>query len=189
MALSWFNNKIMATFLVIAAVLLWCASLALLWKRILLGPALSYCALLVISFAKQDGYAVVPLSQPLLVSWLCITLVVMLAVILQNPAIRQQSRGVGYMLTGAVAGMVCGLACCTLSTSLQLLYGIMIVGTAIGICAGMLLFSRTPEGAAVSPQSGHFAGYLMAKGFPVLVTVAQIGIVAIILVYGHMLAA
>lgn len=178
----------MEIFLIIVSVLLWLGALVALPKRILLAPALSYCAMLIISFAKSGGYPIVPVSNGLTISWLAISLVVMLIILLQNPAIRQQSRGVGYMTVGALAGMAVGLAGFTFSTSLQLLYAIMILATAAGIILGMLLFANTPDGRAVSPSSGNFLKYLLAKGFPILITVAQIGIVAVILIAGHLMA-
>ncbi|MBD5268877.1 MAG: hypothetical protein HDR48_00935 [Bacteroides sp.] len=178
----------MEIFLIIVSVLLWLGALVALPKRILLAPALSYCAMLIISFAKSGGYPIVPVSNGLTISWLAISLVVMLIILLQNPAIRQQSRGVGYMTVGALAGMAVGLAGFTFSTSLQLLYAIMILATAGGIILGMLLFANTPDGRAVSPSSGNFLKYLLAKGFPILITVAQIGIVAVILIAGHLMA-
>ncbi len=176
----------MAIFLIILSILLWLGALAALPRKILIAPALSYCAMLIISFAKFGGYPIVPLSTPLTISWLTITIVVMLIVILQNPAIRQQSRGVGYMTIGALTGMALGLLGFSLSTSLQLLYAIMIIATVAGIILGMILFSNTPDGKAVAPASGNFFRYLLAKGFPILITVAQLGIVAVILIAGHL---
>ena len=176
----------MAITLIIISILCWLGALAALPRKILLAPALSYCGMLIISFAKSDGYPIVPVSTPLTLSWLVISLIVMLIIILQNPAIRQQSRGVGYMTLGALAGMAVGLLGFSLSTSLQLLYALMIIGTAAGIFLGMLIFSNTPDGSAVQPSSGRFFRYLLAKGFPVLITVAQIGIVAVILIAAHL---
>lgn len=173
--------------LIILSILCWLGALVALPRKILLAPALSYCGMLIISFAKSDGYPIVPLSTGLTLSWLAITLIIMLIIILQNPAIRQQSRGVLYMTLGALAGMCIGLLGFSLSSSLQLLYALMIIGTAVGIYLGMLVFTSTPDGAAVRPTSGHFFRYLLAKGFPILITVAQIGIVAVILIAGHLL--
>ncbi len=178
----------MTIFLIILAVLLWIGAFVAFPKRILLSPALSYCAMLAISFAKSPaGYPLVPISSAMSLSWLTITIVVMFIIILQNPAIRTQSRGTWYILIGALAGMAVGLLGYTFSASLNLLYGIMLVATAAGIIMGLLLFGNTPEGRLIAPGSGHFLKYLLAKGFPALITVAQLGIVAVILIAAHIL--
>ena len=172
----------MMVFLIILSCMLWIAALGTLGKRILLAPALSYCGLLVISFAMHNDLPVVPLSKSMLISWLCITLVMMLIIVLQNPAIRMQSRGTGYILVGGLAGMAVGLLAFTFTASLTFLYSLMLLGIIIGIFLGYLLFTRTPDGVAVAPGTGNFFRYLLAKGFPTLITLAQPGIVAVILI-------
>ena len=173
----------MTIFLIILSILLWIGAFAAFPKRILLSPVLSYCALLSLSFAKTaPGYPLLPLSSGMTLSWLTITLVVMLIIILQDPAIRTQSRGTGYILLGALAGLAVGLLGYTFSSSLGLLYGIMVVATAAGIALGLLVFSNTPDGRQIAPGSGYFLKYLLAKGFPALVTVAQLGVAAVILI-------
>lgn len=149
--------------------------------RILLAPALSYVALITLSFAKIHGMPILPLSGQLEVFWLAASAVMMVIIILQNPAIRAQSRGVWYMTIGGVTGMVLGLLGFTITPSLNANYAIMLLTTATGVCFGMLLFGKTPAGAAVAPGSGHFFRYLLAKGFPILITVAQLGVAAVIL--------
>ncbi|MDE6010618.1 MAG: hypothetical protein K2F87_04120 [Muribaculaceae bacterium] len=175
----------MLIFLIISSCLLWVGAFAAFPRKILLAPALSYCALLVLSFARKNGYPILPVSSGMSLSWLCITLVVMLIIVLQNPAMRAQSRGTGYMLLGAVAGMAVGLMGYTFSASLNLLYAIMLICTAIGTALGLLLFSNTPDGRLIAPGSGHFWKYLLAKGFPALITVAQLGIAGVILIAAH----
>ena len=175
----------MMTFLIILSALLWIASFAALPKKILLSPALSFLAMVTITFARMDGFPVVPLTQGMIISWLSITLVVMLTVILQNAAIRQQSRGLGYMTLGALAGMAIGLLAYSFSSSLQLLYALSIIGAAIGISLGFLIFTNTPDGRAVAPGSGNFFRYLLAKGFPTLVTTAQLAVVLVVIIIGY----
>lgn len=169
-------------FLIILSLLLWIGAFAAYPRRILLSPALSYCALLLLSFARKDGYPLVPIGNAMTLSWLCITLVVMLIIVLQNPAIRMQSRGTGYMLFGALAGMSVGLLGYTFTTSLQALYALMLCGTAAGILLGLLVFTNTPAGRAIAPSTGNFLRYLLAKGFPALITVAQPGIALVLLI-------
>lgn len=175
----------MMIFLIIVSCLLWIGAFAAFPRKILLSPALSYCAMLIISFAKKGGYPIVPISSGMSLSWLCITLVVMLIIVLQNPAIRSQSRGTGYILLGGLAGMAVGLLGYTFSASLNLLYAIMLIGSIAGIVLGLLIFSNTPDGKIIAPGTGHFWRYLLSKGFPALITVAQLGIVAVILIAAH----
>ncbi len=178
----------MTIFLIILSCLLWIAAFLTLSKRILVSPALSYCALIVLSFAKRGpGYPLMPLSNGLTFSWLAITLVVMLIITLQNPAVRQQSRGVGYMTIGGIAGMAVGLLGFSFTTSLNILYALMILGVAVGIFLGYYMFTNTPDGREVSLPTGRFFKYLLAKGFPVLITTAQLGIPAVILIAGSMM--
>lgn len=172
----------MMVFLIILACLLWLGAFLTLPKRIILGPALSFCALLVLSFAKKNGYPLFPLSGGMQLSWLVITLLVMMIIMMQNPAVRQQSRGVAYMSIGAIAGLGIGLLSSSLTSNLNLLYALAILGIAVGIFLGFLLFTNTPEGRDVNFQSGRFFKYLLAKGFPVLVTAAQVSIPAVILI-------
>lgn len=173
----------MTTFIIIASILLWLAALAAIPRRILLAPALSYCAMLLLSFARlADGSRLFPLTYTMNISWLAITLVVMIIIILQNPAIRMQSRGTVFMTVGGIAGMLLGLLAYTFTSSMQLRYAIMILATAAGIILGQLAFTGTPDGRAIAPGSGHFLRYLPAKGFPILVTCAQIGVAAVVLI-------
>ncbi len=172
----------MTIFLIILSVTLWVAAFAFFGRRILLSPALSYCALMALSFTSYEGLPLVPVGNAMSLSWLCITLVVMLIIVLQNPAVRIQSRGTGYMLLGAVAGMAVGLLGYTFTSTLNTLYAMMMGGTAVGCILGLLVFTNTPDGRAVAPATGHFWSYLRAKGFPALVTVAQLGIAAVILI-------
>lgn len=172
----------MLIFVVIVSILLWIAAFLALPKRILVAPALSYCALIVLSFAKYQDYPAIPLPNNMLISWLCITLVVMLIILLQNPALRQQSRGVGYMTIGGIVGMTIGLMAFAISSQLNLLYAIMMLATAAGIFLGLLTFSRTPDGSEIAIPTGRFFKYLIAKGFPILITIAQLGIPIVILI-------
>lgn len=177
----------MLIFFIIVSCLLWIASIAALPKRVILAPALSFCALLLISFARNaEGYPVIPLSQGMIISWLATTLIVMLVVILQDPGVRQQSRGVGYMILGGLAGMAVGLLAFSFTATLQLLFACMLLGSVIGIFLGLLIFVNTPDGRAIAPGSGHFFTYLLAKGFPTLVTVAQIGVAAVIAIAAYL---
>lgn len=170
-------------FLIILSSLLWIAALAALPFRSFYAPALSYLGLLCLSFATKDGYQLVPINGVMLTGWLCMTIVVMLLTLMQPNVVRKDSRGSGYMIAGALAGMAVGLLGFTFApANLSLLYGMMIIGVIAGIFCGFLLYSRTPDGVILAPGSGHFFRFLLAKGFPVAITVMQIGIAAVLAV-------
>lgn len=169
------------TLLILSGVIM-LLGVALLPRRPLYSPALAYLGLLGLSFCTRNGYQLLPVNGTMLIGWLCMTVVVMLATIMQPEGVRRRSDGTGYMIVGAIAGLAVGLLGFTVSANIALLYGIMVVATAAGIFLGFLLYSRTPRGAALAPGSGNFFRYLLAKGFPTAITVMQIGVVLVLLV-------
>lgn len=175
----------MSIFLLIASIILWVASIASLPSRPLYSPALSYLGLLGISFCETDSLQWIPINSAMLLSWLCITVVVMMATLLQPAAIRMQARGMAYIIGGGIVGLAIGLLGFSISSTIGMLYAIMIVATAAGIFFGFLLYSNTPSGRAVGITSGHFFQYLLAKGFPAAVTIMQIGLVLVLLIVQH----
>lgn len=175
----------MSVFLLIISILFWVAAIATLPSRPLYSPALSYFGLLTISFCETDGIPWFPINNNMLVSWLCITVVVMLATLLQTAAVRAQTRGMAYMIGGGIVGLAIGLLGFTFTNSISMLYGIMVVATAIGVFFGFLLYSNTPDGRSMSVGGGYFFRYLTAKGFPVAVTLMQIGLIFVLLIFRY----
>lgn len=173
----------MSVFLLIASIIVWAASLWFLPSRPVYSPALSYLGLLGLSFCQTDGIPWLPLSNNMLVSWLFITLVVMIVTVMQPSAINRQARGMAYIIGGAIVGLAIGLLGFTVSYSVSALYAIMVIATVVGIFFGFLLYANTPDGRAVGVMSGNFFRYLLAKGFPTAVTVMQIGLVFVLLIY------
>lgn len=174
---------IMTALAITISCLLFAAALALLPKRLILAPTCAFVALTVLSFANTSkGYPLLPINNTILVGWLCMTIVVMTATLLQPLTLRRSSRGMGYIITGSVAGMAIGLLGTTFASQVSLLYGIMIVATVAGTFFGFLLYTNTPEGRPVAPGTGHFFKYLLAKGFPTAITVMQIGVVLVLLI-------
>ncbi len=170
----------MTVFIIILSILLWLAAFAALFRRQLYAPALGYFGLLVLSFARQNGYPLLPVSDSMLWGWLAITVVVMMAVVLQPVSVRADNRGMGYMAGGAITGLAVGLLGFTFSADIGMLYAIMIVAVAAGVFLGFLLYSRTPRGAVFAPSKGMFFRYLLAKGFPTAITVMQIGVALVL---------
>ena len=97
----------MTLFLIILSCVLWAVSLIALAGRPALGPALSYLALLSLSFAGFPAAEYI--NNTILIGWLCMTLVVMFATYLQPAAVVSQTRGMGYIIVGGVVGMAVGL--------------------------------------------------------------------------------
>ena len=176
----------MAIFLLILSCVVWVLALASLFRRPLVGPLLSYIGLWILSLARTKGsyggmtYPLLPINNTILLVWACMTIVVMIATIMQPNAIKDQNRGVGYMEGGGIAGLAIGLMAYTFSASLSVLYASMIVGVAAGVFFGFLLFTNTPDGAAVNLRSGRFFNYLLAKGFPVAITVMLPGVACVL---------
>ena len=173
----------MSTFIIIISVILFLAAIALLPLRMPAAPACSFAGLLVISLARNaQGVPLVPVNTTILLCWFFMTVVVTVATMMQPVPVRNTSRGMGYITTGAIVGMAVGLLGFTTSYRLNMLYGLMILATAIGTFLGFLLFSNTPDGRAVGIRSGNFFRYLFAKGFPTAITVMQIGVVLVIVI-------
>lgn len=170
----------MSIFLIIVSCVLWLSAIALLWGRQIAAPIASFLGLLCISFARSNGYPLLPVNGTILTGWLCMSLVVMFIVMLQPGIVRAQTRGMGYMVGGALTGLAVGLLAFTFRPGISLYYGIMIVSVIIGIFIGFLMYTRTPGGRPVAPGTGNFFRYLLAKGFPTAITVMQLGVVLVL---------
>lgn len=173
----------MAVFLIILSALLWIGSIWALYGRQVIAPALSYAALLVLSFVTDAaGYRVLPINTTILTGWLCMSLVVMISAALQPEAVRRQTRGMTYIIGGGITGLALGLLGFTFLTDIAALYACMILATVAGIFFGFLLYTNTPDGRPVKPGSGNFFRYLLAKGFPTAITLMQLGVALVLVI-------
>lgn len=172
----------MTTFLIIISCVLFAASLPTLAWRITLAPCLAYVGLVVLSLASRNGYPLLPINGAILTGWFCMTLVVTLATSMATATMRAQTRGMGYIITGAIVGLAVGLLGFTFSHSVAILYSIMIIAVIAGIFFGFLLYTQTPSGHPVAIGSGNFFRYLLVKGFPTAITVMQIGVVLVLVI-------
>ena len=77
-------------------------------------------------------------------------------------------------------GMALGMLGYSVTSSVALRDSCMALSIAAGIIFGFLLYTYTPQGRQVKPGSGFFVKYLLAKGFPTLVTLMQMGIALVI---------
>jgi len=161
----------------IIAVLLFGAAIGLLFCKQVLAPVAAFMGLMVCWLS-----GILPVTAPMIVSWVCMSLVVMGATYMQPIGIQQQTRGMGYITIGGLAGMMSGMAIFSFRVLPGVVNGTMIVGTVAGIFIGYLLFTRTPRGYDVSLQSGNFFRYLLAKGFPAAIAIMQIGVAIVLLI-------
>ncbi len=172
----------MTVFLIILSLLLWIASIWCLYGRQTIAPALSFLALLALSFMSENGYPLLYINATILTGWLCMTLVVIFTTVLQPEPLRRQTRGMSFIIGGGVTGLALGLLGFSISSSISLRYACMILATAAGIALGFLLYTNTPAGRPVRPGSGNFFRYLLAKGFPTAITLMMIGVVLVLLI-------
>lgn len=172
----------MTVFLIILSCVLFAGAIWALATRIVLAPALSYIGLVCLSLATRNGYPLLPVNGTILAGWFCMTLVVTFTIFLEPQAVMRQTRGMWYIIVGALAGLAVGLLGFTVSASTTLLYSIMILAVAAGIFLGFLFYTRTPDGRPVAPGSGNFFKYLLAKGLPTAITVMQIGVVLVLVI-------
>lgn len=78
-----------------------------------------------------------------------------------------RSTGNLYLGLGALMG-------CMLGMLVEARY--MLLGTILGTAMGQLAFARTPHGKWLMLSKSNFIQYLCAKGLPVIVAVAMIGV-------------
>lgn len=181
-AMRNYNYLYMTVFLIILSAVLWILSILSLYGRQVIAPALSFLALLAISFASENGFPLLPINWTIITGWLCLTLVVTFATILQPEPVRRQTRGMSFMIAGGLTGLAVGLLGFSFTSSLSLLYSCMILATVIGITFGFLIYTNTSSGRPVRPGSGNFFRYLLAKGFPTAITLMMLGVVLVLLI-------
>lgn len=172
----------MATTLIILASIAFAAAFALLWLRLAYAPGFAFLGLLLIGVARTpQGYPLLPVNSTMLIGWLCMTVIVMAATLMQPAAVTASRLGMPYIAGGAAVGMVLGLLGNSVTASPSALYAVMIAATVAGTFLGYLCFTRTPQGRGVAPGSGRFFTYLLAKGFPTALTLMQAGVILVLL--------
>ncbi len=166
----------MDTLFLILSVICFGASLALIFVRGMLAPVAAFLGLLFMWFSNK-----LPLNSTIIIMWLCMTALVTCVPMLQDPYTRNRRDGIAYITAGAFTGMVVGLLGITFATTPAMLYGIMVVATAVGTFFGYILYTNTPKGKQRNGAEGRSFNYLLAKGFPIAITVMEIGVVFVLL--------
>lgn len=173
----------MTVFIIIVCIILWLASIWCLFGRQTIAPALSFVALLVLSFANNKGGGqLIPINNVMLIGWLCMTLVVMMTSYLQPEAIRRQIKGMPFIIGGGLVGLALGLLGFSVASSISMRYSVMILAVIAGIILGFILYTLTPDGSPIKPGSSNFFKYLMAKGFPTAITLMQLGVALVLVI-------
>lgn len=171
---------------IVFSCILFLGSLLLLWYCLPASSAASFLGMLIMSFAKNsEGYPLLPINSNIVFGWLCLTIVVILATLLQPAPVRYAKKGMGYITAGALVGLAIGLLGFTMSPWQNLLYAIMIIGVAAGTFFGYLIYTNTPAGKGARLNSGNFFKYFLAKGFPTAITIMQGGVVLVLIIMMH----
>lgn len=173
----------MTILFIILAVLLYAVCGVLLYKKEALGPVASFLAL-----ASVYASGALPVNMNMLLTWLCLTLVVTGVSAMQPQAVMAQTRGMGYMCLGALAGMAVGLLGYSLTAMPGAIYAMMCLGVVAGTFFGYFLFTRTPLGAGLRDSRSRFVSYLLAKGFPVAIAVMMLGMVLVLWTFTRLTA-
>lgn len=168
----------MSVVLLILSIVFFTAAVAFIFIREMLAPLASFLGLLFMWLSKA-----LPINNNMIIMWLCMTVLVICLPMLQDSAMRSRRDGLGYMTAGGFTGMAIGLLGISFASTANMLYGIMIVATLAGIFFGFMLYGNTPTGKQRNPAFSRSFNYLLAKGFPLAVTIIQIGIVFVLLVY------
>lgn len=116
---------------------------------------------------RFSGYA--PLSDTTLIFWGIAVAIVIVNRFLLPPFIRNSSRGLGYIATGAIVGMALGL---TLYTAASVI-GFTILGALVAAIA----YAKTAQGASLEFPTVKFFNYLGAKGIPAVMAASMVGLV------------
>lgn len=148
------------TFWIIIACLLFTGALLLLFFSRRYAALLAFLGMLLLKIAD-----VVPFASDQL--WFCgaaAMIVQGLEVLLPGRIIRMR-LGVGYMTVASIAGLLIGLLISP---------NVMLIGGIVGLIAGGMAFSFTPQGRTLEFPSRRFVSYLCAKGFTLIITLSII---------------
>lgn len=177
----------MAVFIIIVSVVLWLTAIAALWVRPVVSPVLSFLGLLCVSLAKTGAntiggpFALIPMNSSVLMSWLCMTVVVVGATVMQSQERLKSDGSMPYLVSGAIVGLAVGLLGFSFSSHMSVLYACMVIAVVAGTFFGWISFSNTPRGRMNYSEGSRGIQNLLAKGFPVAITVMQIGVPLVIL--------
>ena len=167
---------------IVFASLLFVIALICVPYRLVASPCAAFLGLLILGMGHtEEGYPILPLSNTTLLGWLFMAVLVTVIIFCQPAPLRHARFGLWYYLGGALTGMAIGLLGFTFLPYPGGRYVFMIVCVAAATFFSGMMFANTPAGKNVSLKSGHFFTYIMAKGFPVAITVMQLGTVLVIL--------
>lgn len=153
----------MDTILLIFGLLLLVAALIFLVRPSVPSAVPAFAALVALHFST---HICLPLSTFLF--WGTATLIVcVIAFLLPKGEPGGSLHGNFYLATGAIAGLLVGIAADA---------RVMILCATFGTLFGELAYTRTPKGCWIKFPSSNFIHYFCAKGMNILVAVAMMGI-------------
>lgn len=126
------------------------------------APAAGWCALAALTAGSAGT-----LGWQTILFW-GVAAAIALSINLMLPAIvTRNNSGTPFIFGGALAGTFTGMI---------LSQPAMIIGSVIGVAFGALAFGRTTTGRAMGFPSGRFSNYILAKGFPAIITTCLCGL-------------
>lgn len=150
--------------LLIAGVLCMLLSVLLMVRPYVPAAIASYIALCLLHWSYY-----ISVTESTFIFWGIATLLLMTIARMQPRENVKKSQSFNiYITVGALAGMLLGM---TVNAS------ILVLGVVVGAVLGMLAFVNTPKGKGIRFSPSTFIHYFCAKGLPVVVAMAMIGII------------
>lgn len=150
----------MATLCLILGIILLIGSIVMAYRPWIPSVILSFVAMWILNYSHY-----ITLSNNTILFWGIATMLVLLIRMGQTQD-KPNSKGIGYIATGALVGCVVGML---MSNS-----GI-ILGATLGAFMGLLAFCRTPNGKELHFPSKEWIMQLASKGLPIIVSMSIIG--------------
>ena len=117
--------------------------------------------------AKLSDFTPFPSST--MIFWGIVVVLLLFNQYLLPAHIRNSRRGLGYIGTGAIAGMAVGLTLYRPAT--------VITGAVLGALLGAIAYTRTSRGNMLQFPTSKFFNYLGAKGLPAVMTASMVGLI------------
>lgn len=157
--------SISVTLLAVVAILAAGAALVLSYRWIIAALSAAECALILVFAAGNANRAI---SVGSLIFWFAAAFIAAVIVRLLPEQVSKSRVGVPYMATGAIAGMMVGVALDTVAA--------LVIGTAAGVLFGALIFGNTLAGSTLEFPSMRYFNYVLAKGLPLVVAMSIVGL-------------
>ena len=152
----------MSTLCLILGIASLLGAIIMAYRPIVPSVILSYVAMWVFNFGHH-----VMFDHSTMLFWGIATMLVLLIRMGQSHD-KPDTKGLGYIATGALVGCVVGML---------MSHAGIILGSALGSALGLMAFCRTPNGSDLRFPSKEWVMQLASKGLPIIVSMSIIGIV------------